>query len=70
MQSLIHRDCRQVAFPLVADTDGDSLPDGVDRSRFVSPAHVRYPSLDPGVQVPALVQKEPLFDPKNERIKC
>jgi 4-methylaminobutanoate oxidase (formaldehyde-forming) len=23
-----------------------------------------------GVQVPALVQKEPLFDPKNERIKC
>jgi 4-methylaminobutanoate oxidase (formaldehyde-forming) len=23
-----------------------------------------------GVQVPAQVQKEPLFDPKNERIKC
>ncbi|MBI2456105.1 MAG: sarcosine dehydrogenase, partial [candidate division NC10 bacterium] len=23
-----------------------------------------------GAQVPALVQKEPLFDPKNERIKC
>lgn len=23
-----------------------------------------------GVQVPALVQKEPLFDPENERIKC
>ncbi|MBI2164437.1 MAG: aminomethyl transferase family protein, partial [candidate division NC10 bacterium] len=23
-----------------------------------------------GAQVPAVVQKEPLFDPKNERVKC
>ncbi len=38
----------------------DSLPPQIDRSRFVQPTHVWYPSLDPGVQVPAL-----LYQPKS-----
>ncbi|CAG0932047.1 acylaminoacyl-peptidase [Thermoflexales bacterium] len=33
----------------------DSLPPQIDRSIFVQPTHVWYPSLDPGVQVPALL---------------
>lgn len=38
----------------------NSLPDEFDRSVFVAPKHVWYPSLDPDVQVPAL-----LYLPKN-----
>jgi dipeptidyl aminopeptidase/acylaminoacyl peptidase len=37
----------------------DSLSPQIDRSVFVQPRHVWYPSLDPGVQVPAL-----LYQPK------
>ncbi|HZY40909.1 MAG TPA: S9 family peptidase, partial [Anaerolineae bacterium] len=33
----------------------DSLPPAIDRSLFVPPTHVWYPSLDPGVNVPALL---------------
>lgn len=33
----------------------DSLPKSIDRSAFVEPTHVWYPSLDPGVKVPALL---------------
>lgn len=33
----------------------DSLPSPIDRSAFVRPVHVYYPSLDDGVQVPALL---------------
>jgi dipeptidyl aminopeptidase/acylaminoacyl peptidase len=33
----------------------DSLPASIDRSVFVAPKHVWYPSLDKGVQVPALL---------------
>ncbi len=33
----------------------DSLPASIDRSVFVEPTHVWYPSLDAGVQVPALL---------------
>jgi dipeptidyl aminopeptidase/acylaminoacyl peptidase len=33
----------------------DSLPGEFDRSVFVAPKHVWYPSLDPDVQVPALL---------------
>ena len=33
----------------------NSLPDSIDRSLFVSPIHVYYPSLDEDVQVPALL---------------
>ena len=33
----------------------DSLPPSIDRSVFVAPTHVWYPSLDEGVQVPALL---------------
>ncbi len=35
----------------------DSLPAQIDRSVFVQPTHVWYPSLDPGVQVPALLYR-------------
>ncbi len=37
-----------------------SLPAEIDRSSFIQPQHVWYPSLDPGVSVPAL-----LYLPKN-----
>ncbi|NTU66006.1 MAG: prolyl oligopeptidase family serine peptidase, partial [Chloroflexi bacterium] len=37
----------------------DSLSPQIDRSIFVQPAHVWYPSLDPGVQVPALLYQPP-----------
>ncbi len=40
----------------------DSLPPQIDRSLFVQPTHVWYPSLDPGVQVPAL-----LYQPQRAR---
>jgi dipeptidyl aminopeptidase/acylaminoacyl peptidase len=40
----------------------DSLPPQIDRSVFVQPTHVWYPSLDPGVQVPAL-----LYRPRHTR---
>jgi dipeptidyl aminopeptidase/acylaminoacyl peptidase len=33
----------------------ESLPQDVDRSVFARPRHVWYPSLDPGVEVPALL---------------
>jgi dipeptidyl aminopeptidase/acylaminoacyl peptidase len=35
----------------------DSLPPQIDRSIFVRPTHVWYPSLDPGMQVPALLYR-------------
>jgi dipeptidyl aminopeptidase/acylaminoacyl peptidase len=35
----------------------DSLAPEIDRSIFVQPSHVWYPSLDPGVQVPALLYR-------------
>ncbi len=35
----------------------DSLPPQIDRSVFVQPTHVWYPSLDEGVQVPALLYR-------------
>jgi dipeptidyl aminopeptidase/acylaminoacyl peptidase len=35
----------------------DSLSPQIDRSIFVQPTHVWYPSLDPGVQVPALLYR-------------
>jgi dipeptidyl aminopeptidase/acylaminoacyl peptidase len=35
----------------------DSLAPDIDRSVFVQPTHVWYPSLDPGVQVPALLYR-------------
>lgn len=38
----------------------DSLPTDIDRSQFVEPTHVWYPSLDQDVQVPAL-----LYVPQN-----
>ena len=40
----------------------DSLPPQIDRSVFVQPTHVWYSSLDPGVQVPAL-----LYRPRHTR---
>lgn len=39
-----------------------SLPDSIDRSWFVSPTHVTYPSLDDGVSVPGL-----LYVPRSAR---
>jgi len=33
----------------------DSLPPTIDRSLFVKPVHVTYPSLDEGIHVPALL---------------
>ncbi len=33
----------------------NSLPDSIERSLFVAPVHVYYPSLDEGIRVPALL---------------
>ena len=33
----------------------NSLPKEIDRAVFVGPTHIRYPSLDPGVSIPALL---------------
>jgi dipeptidyl aminopeptidase/acylaminoacyl peptidase len=41
----------------------DSLGAHIDRAGFVTPAHVWYPSLDPEVQVPALLYRPVSTDP-------